>query len=67
MFDDVNINLGSGYSSSNGVFTCTNNGNYFFMASLMSGPTNKISAEIVVDGVAKATVFAQSGNSLNCL
>ena len=65
MFDDVTINLGNGYSKSNGVFTCPNNGHYFFMTSLMSGPTNKISAEIVVDGVAKAGVFSQSG-IINC-
>ena len=65
VFDDVNINLGNGYSNSNGVFTCPNNGHYFFMTSLMSGPTDKISAEIVVDGVAKASVLSKSGN-INC-
>jgi len=63
-FDDVQVNVGNGYTAHDGIFTAQVSGVYVFSATIVSDFLTWIRAALVVDGIEKATIVSDKTDYL---
>ena len=61
-YNDVDVNVGNGYPSNDGIFTAPVSGVYVFTATIVSNVAEWTGLELVVNGIGKGTITSGDGD-----